>query len=115
MSTVLTGNLQLWPEEGQSWADGQRLWLTGREFDVLLALVREEGHVVGRDQLFEQVWRRPLTRPRDRSVDVHVRRLRLKLAGAAPDWVYIHTHFGLGYRFEPEKTAPMTAPVRRDA
>jgi DNA-binding response OmpR family regulator len=40
---------------------------------------------------------------RDRSVDVLVRRVRSKLEGVAPDWRYIHTHFGIGYRFTPER------------
>jgi hypothetical protein len=39
----------------------------------------------------------------DRSVDVFVRKLRLKLETASPDWSYIHTHFGVGYRFQPER------------
>ena len=38
----------------------------------------------------------------DRSVDVFVRKLRQKLEKASPDWRYIHTHFGVGYRFAPE-------------
>jgi DNA-binding winged helix-turn-helix (wHTH) protein len=38
----------------------------------------------------------------DRSVDVFVRKLRQKLETASPAWRYIHTHFGIGYRFEPE-------------
>jgi DNA-binding response OmpR family regulator len=37
----------------------------------------------------------------DRSVDVFVRKVRQKLEKASPAWTYIHTHFGLGYRFEP--------------
>jgi DNA-binding response OmpR family regulator len=41
---------------------------------------------------------------RDRSVDVFVRKLRHKLAQAAPDWAFIHTHFGIGYRFSPERS-----------
>jgi len=40
----------------------------------------------------------------DRSVDVFVRKLRLKLETASPDWSYIHTHFGVGYRFQPERS-----------
>ena len=39
----------------------------------------------------------------DRSVDVFVRKLRQKLETASPDWSYIHTHFGVGYRFQPER------------
>ena len=38
----------------------------------------------------------------DRSVDVFVRKLRQKLAAPSPSWRYIHTHFGIGYRFDPE-------------
>jgi DNA-binding winged helix-turn-helix (wHTH) protein len=38
----------------------------------------------------------------DRSVDVFVRKLRQKLESASPSWRYIHTHFGVGYRFDPE-------------
>jgi hypothetical protein len=39
----------------------------------------------------------------DRSVDVFVRKVRLKLETASPGWSYIHTHFGVGYRFQPER------------
>ena len=35
---------------------------------------------------------------RDRSVDVYVRKLRVKLEAALPGWSFIHTHFGFGYR-----------------
>ena len=43
---------------------------------------------------------------RDRSVDVFVRKLRLKLSDAvARAGSYIHTHFGVGYRFAPERVA----------
>jgi len=38
----------------------------------------------------------------DRSVDVFVRKLRQKLRAISPHWSYIHTHFGVGYRFAPE-------------
>ena len=39
----------------------------------------------------------------DRSVDVFVRKLRQKLRTGSPTWNYIHTHFGVGYRFSPER------------
>ncbi len=42
----------------------------------------------------------------DRSVDVFVRKLRTKIQKRSPGWTYIHTHFGIGYRFQPE---PLTA------
>jgi DNA-binding winged helix-turn-helix (wHTH) protein len=46
----------------------------------------------------------------DRSVDVFVRKLRQKLERVSPEWRYIHTHFGIGYRFaaEPASGHPAT-------
>jgi DNA-binding winged helix-turn-helix (wHTH) protein len=45
----------------------------------------------------------------DRSVDVFVRKLRQKLEKASPEWRYIHTHFGIGYRFAAEPTDGLPA------
>ena len=39
----------------------------------------------------------------DRSVDVFIRKVRQKLEKASPTWGYIHTHFGVGYRFDTER------------
>jgi DNA-binding winged helix-turn-helix (wHTH) protein len=41
----------------------------------------------------------------DRSVDVFIRKLRQKLEKRSPGWHYIHTHFGVGYRFDPESVS----------
>jgi DNA-binding response OmpR family regulator len=46
---------------------------------------------------------------RDRAVDVHVKRIRSKLASVAPDWAFVHTHFGIGYRLAPESIQPEAA------
>ncbi len=45
-------------------------------------------------------------RARDRSVDVYVRKLRVKLDAALPGWCFIHTHFGFGYRLAAEAREP---------
>jgi len=53
----------------------------------------------------------------DRSVDVFVRKLRQKLEKASPQWRYIHTHFGIGYRFAAELLdvdVPSSIPVDWD-
>ena len=47
----------------------------------------------------------------DRSVDVFVRKLRQKLERASPRWRYIHTHFGIGYRFAAEPARGRPEPV----
>ena len=99
---VLTaGPLEIRPAELQVLADGRRANLTVREFEVVLALAEHPDSVVTREDIYRRVWRGPMAH-RDRSVDVFVRKLRHKLAEAAPDWAFIHTHFGIGYRFSPE-------------
>ena len=55
-----------------------------------------------REEIYQQVWGYSMAHG-DRSVDVFVRKLRQKLERRSPDWQYIHTHFGVGYRFQPER------------
>jgi hypothetical protein len=51
----------------------------------------------------------------DRSVDVFVRKLRQKLHSHSPSWHYIHTHFGIGYRFDPERVDGVEEPLESAA
>jgi DNA-binding response OmpR family regulator len=92
------GNLEIRPDEIQVLADGDRVGLTVREFQVLLVLAEYEDRVVRRGEIYSRVWGGEMKR-RDRSVDVFVRKVRTKLARTCPEWEYIHTHFGVGYRF----------------
>ena len=95
------GELEVRPGEYLALAGGRALALSVRELHLLAALARREGRIVPREELYETVWGGPL-RPHDRSVDVYVHKLRAKLAQALPTWRFIHTHFGFGYRFQPE-------------
>lgn len=93
--------LQIVPEEHLARANGRALMLSIRELRLLTELARREDHIVSREELFRLVWGREM-RVRDRSVDVYVRKLRVKLEAALPTWSFIHTHFGLGYRMAAE-------------
>jgi DNA-binding winged helix-turn-helix (wHTH) protein len=97
-----TANLEIRPGEYQLLADGKRVGLTVREFQTFLVLAERPDRVVTRPEIYALVWGGQMTY-RDRSVDVFVRKVRRKLETAAPSWVYIHTHFGVGYRFSPER------------
>jgi DNA-binding winged helix-turn-helix (wHTH) protein len=113
--TLTYGNLEIRPDEIQALADGRRVGLTVREFQVLLVLAKREDRVVRRADIYGEVWGGEMKR-RDRSVDVFVRKVRNKLARCAPDWTYIHTHFGVGYRFaavpvEPGSVETESAPA----
>ena len=77
--------------------------LSIRELHLLTELARRADRIMGREELFRLAWGREM-RPGDRSVDVYVRRLRVKLEQALPGWRFIHTHFGFGYRLAPERS-----------
>jgi DNA-binding response OmpR family regulator len=72
--------------------------LTVTEFTLLHALVRHPGHVKSRAQLLEEGYPHDAY-VSDRTIDSHIKRLRKKLAQAAPEVELIETVYGLGYRF----------------
>ena len=88
-----------------AYADGRALKLSVREFDLLATLLREQGRIIPREELYRLVWGGRM-RPDDRSVDVYIHKLRVKLGRAVPGTEYIHTHFGFGYRFAAESSQP---------
>jgi DNA-binding response OmpR family regulator len=99
-----TGELEIAPGQFQVSVNEQPLDLTRREFELLELLVAAEGQVLERGEIYERVWGYAMVHG-DRSVDVFVRKLRQKLERASPGWRYIHTHFGVGYRFAAEPRA----------
>ena len=72
------------------------------------------GRVQERDAIYQRVWGYAMAHS-DRSVDVFVRKLRHKLEKRSPGWTYIHTHFGVGYRFDPEPLGQAVAGGDRSA
>jgi DNA-binding response OmpR family regulator len=98
------GPLEILPEEHMARAGGRALMLSLRELGLLTELARREGRIMAREDLFRLVWGREM-RAGDRSVDVYVRKLRVKLQQALPGWRFIHTHFGFGYRLSAERAA----------
>ena len=95
------GPLQILPEEHLARAGDRALMLSIRELRLLTELARRADRIMSREELFRLVWGREM-RPGDRSVDVYVRKLRVKLEAALPGWGFIHTHFGFGYRLSAE-------------
>jgi DNA-binding response OmpR family regulator len=98
------GNAEVRPAELQVLLDGRRVSLTVREFELCLLLTERLDRVVRRSEIYSLMWGGRMPQ-RDRSVDVLICRVRGKLERAAPEWRYIHTHFGIGYRFAPERLA----------
>ena len=100
--TIRVGALEIHPSQGLALAGGTALSLSVREFGLLVALARSGGGIVRREDLYARVWGGAL-RTGDRSIDVYIHKLRVKLEHALPDWRFIHTHVGFGYRFAPER------------
>lgn len=76
--------------------DGDTLNLTFKEFELLNYLVENGTRTVGRDELLEGLWSNADEIPNERTIDVHIRRLRSKLGRLANT---VRTVRGEGYRF----------------
>ena len=99
--SIAAGEVVIRSDQFQAFAAGVSVDLTRREFELIQLLADAEGQVLQREEIYERVWGYAMVHG-DRSVDVFVRKLRQKLEKASPSWRYIHTHFGIGYRFAAE-------------
>ena len=91
------GNLLHDPARHEVIVDGQAVALRAKEFELLEAFCRQPGIVLTRDKLLENVW--GFAYPGEtRTVDVHVKQLRDKLAAASAK---IETVWGVGYKLVP--------------
>ncbi|MBR1876286.1 MAG: response regulator transcription factor, partial [Lachnospiraceae bacterium] len=93
------GELRLDISNRRIYISGKEISLTAKEFDVLELLIRHPDKVYSREDLLNLVWGRDY--PGDeRTVDVHIRRLREKIEQSPGDPKYVHTKWGVGYYFE---------------
>jgi DNA-binding response OmpR family regulator len=107
---MVSGELEVRSDQYQAFVSGQSLGLTRREFELLHLLADARGQVIEREEIYQKVWGYAMAHG-DRSVDVFVRKLRQKLQRYSGSWTYIHTHFGIGYRFDPVPSAGENAGV----
>ncbi len=90
--------------------DGRAVEVTAVEFRLLVAILEANGHVLTRDQLLDAVYGSNVGEVLDRTIDVHVGRLRDKLGDPAEAPRFIATVRGVGYRLAP---AAIRRPERR--
>jgi DNA-binding response OmpR family regulator len=98
---LVIGDLEIRADRFQAFVGEHSLELTRREFELLQQLANCKGRVLEREAIYQRVWGYAMAHG-DRSVDVFIRKLRQKLRKRSPGWRYIHTHFGVGYRFDAE-------------
>jgi DNA-binding response OmpR family regulator len=96
---IESGGLTIDPNRRRVHVDGGEVQLTPLEFEILLALARDPGVVLSRDQLMDRVWGY-----RDyaggRVVDSHVARIRRKLGEDGVEPRFVRTVHGVGYAFQ---------------
>ena len=85
--------------------DSSRIQLTPTEFDLLRTLIQHPGRVFTREQLQDSIQRNSFRgfRGTERTIDVHINKLRKKIEGKDRRFKFIHTIYGLGYKFESEE------------
>ena len=118
---IKAGEVEIRTDRFQAFVGDSSIDLTRREFELIELLASAEGRVLEREEIYSRLWGYTMVRG-DRSVDVFVRKLRQKLEAISPDWRYVHTHFGVGYRFaaeradgtvpEPEPAPEVSAPAK---
>ncbi len=92
-----SGRIELHPESRRVFYREKILELTSTEYNLLEVLVRNAGHVVSKETLSEQALGRVLT-AYDRSIDMHISKLRQKLKAEHDSPTIIHTVRGTGYQ-----------------
>lgn len=93
-------DLQINVERRDVLVNGEKVSFRPKEFDLLVHLAKSPGSVFTREQLLEQVWGYDFMGDM-RTVDVHIKKLRQKLGQLSHE--YIHTVWGVGYKFEVQE------------
>ncbi len=96
---VRVGDLEIFTQNYLVKIGKREIMLPRKEFEVLLYLARHPERVITRETLLNQIWGRDVY-VIDRTVDVHIRKIREKLGSQA---FHIETVKGVGYRFKAEK------------
>jgi len=96
---ITLGHLEILPDERLVRADGKTIPLTHQEYELLQCLARHQGSAVSRAELLREAWGYQLEGDTTRTVDYHIRELRVKLdCGEEKDGARIETVRGFGYR-----------------
>jgi DNA-binding response OmpR family regulator len=99
-TAAVFGALRVDPRSRTVSVDGRPVELTVKEFDLLWLFCRHPGQVFTREQILSHVWGYSFYGD-ESTVTVHIRRLREKIEANPSEPGYIHTVWGVGYKFDP--------------
>ena len=96
---IITGGLALDTVAKELTLDGEPVRLTAREYGIVEYLMRNLGHVLSTQQIYEAVWNEP-SYSSEKTVTVHIRRIREKIEINPGEPEYLKVVWGIGYKFE---------------
>ena len=96
---IITGGLALDTVAKELTLDGEPVRLTAREYGIVEYLMRNLGHVLSTQQIYEAVWNEP-TYSSEKTVTVHIRRIREKIEINPKEPKYLKVVWGIGYKIE---------------
>jgi DNA-binding response OmpR family regulator len=99
VSKMSFGEMIIDPMGRKVWKKGALIELTPREFDLVLLFAGHPGKIFTREEVRKEIWGHEFIE--ERSIDVHIRRLRDKIEDKPMDPAYILTIWGVGYKSNP--------------
>lgn len=95
--------LQIFPNQYEVKKNGKSIDLTPTEFEILFTLAKQPGRVFTREQLLREIQGEAFE-SLEKTINVHIRNLRVKIEDDASTPFFIQTVFGVGYRFRDGPT-----------
>lgn len=96
---IITGGLALDTVAKELTLDGEPVRLTAREYGIVEYLMRNLGHVLSTQRIYEAVWNEP-SYSSEKTVTVHIRRIREKIEINPKEPKYLKVVWGIGYKIE---------------
>ena len=93
-------SLKIDPQQRRVYRDGEEVFLTKTEYEILLYLFQNSNHVLTHSQIYERIWREPDYGEARKLVSHHVQAIRRKLNLKQDSGVYLRCIRDVGYSFE---------------
>ena len=95
---IEAGPIKIDTEARRVFVDSKEVTFTNKEFDLIVCLAENPDKIFSKDELFEKIWKYD-SMGETSTVTVHVNRIRDKIDAVNPEFEYINTIWGKGYRF----------------
>lgn len=94
-------DLQIIPSKYQVFVKGREVTMTAKEFQILTLLARNKGKVFTKEQIYNQVWENDYICDGG-NIAAYVNKIRKKIEPDPSNPIYLHTVWGIGYKFDEQ-------------